>query len=671
MAKKKGVLNKLDALLVNATTQLSKENIDNRLKENIQLFKSIGASFIDEYVDYSAKDLCISSNNDKTVNLKNQHDNTLVYPDNPMRFCEEQVDVYINNPCFVTQQSSLVNEDFFFQPRYENDIKKPVLDKLNAFKGDIKKPIGLCLVYGCGLGFHLLALIKKLDIRHLCIIDNDKDSFYASLNVFEWQKIIAAYQGEGRSLSLYIGQDPSHTLICLRHLILEQGLHHTVNMLYYQHLNSASAQHFYQAFVKDFNMLNAQVGFFEDEHLSLSHTFKNIESGLNVLDKLSPLDKAPPVFILGNGPSLDMQINFIKQYQQNALVISCGSTIGSLYKAGIVPDIHLEMERTKETYDLNIQLTDKAYCQQISCIGLNAVYHRVFALFKQSVMLTKSFDAGGRWLNTLVKTPLPILHFANPTCVNTALSLCLSLGMSEIYLLGIDLGMKDEAQHHASISQYYDDEVDMLYGVERATMTVPANFGGEVKTTYFLNLCRATIEMLLAHSQKANVYNLNDGALIEGTQPLSIDKARECLSTLLPVDKKAFRDGLLQSHFSPIKGFDSHIEKDKIIKELNIIKQILQKSFLPDSIVSLNDLLTAIDSGLKNIRQLHKTSPLAWHYLNGSVLSFCHLLYFVCMMAESDVEMKREYTRVVNIIERFKQDCVMLIDSFTRDNHGE
>ena len=55
-----------------------------------------------------------------------------------------------------------------------------------------------------------------------------------------------------------------------------------------------------------------------------------------------------PVFVVGNGPSLDSSLAFLKKNSDDIIIISCGTAIRALLKNNIKPDLHIEMERIPE-----------------------------------------------------------------------------------------------------------------------------------------------------------------------------------------------------------------------------------------------------------------------------------------------------------------------------------
>ena len=119
---------------------------------------------------------------------------------------------------------------------------------------------------------------------------------------------------------------------------------------------------------QEFFLLSSGWGFFDDNIISISHCVENVRKNLPFLITGKSLDENwsnIPVFVVGNGPSLDMAIDTLKKLQDNVIILSCGSALSALHKAGIRPDIHVQVERTKLVPDSHRLLNDADYLKDI------------------------------------------------------------------------------------------------------------------------------------------------------------------------------------------------------------------------------------------------------------------------------------------------------------------
>src|SRR5690606_9240691 len=152
-----------------------------------------------------------------------------------------------------------------------------------------------------------------------------------------------------------------------------------------------------------------------------------------------------PVFILGNGPSLDSHIEFIRKHQPYAIIITAGTALGSMAKTGIKPDFHVEMERNINITDwIKLGTTDE-YRKGITLLCLNTVAPDPVKLFDSTCIAKKPNDVGQYIIEPLLAGKgIQSLQLCNPTVTNAAFSFAVSMGFKEIYFLGVDLGTKTE-----------------------------------------------------------------------------------------------------------------------------------------------------------------------------------------------------------------------------------
>jgi len=182
-----------------------------------------------------------------------------------------------------------------------------------------------------------------------------------------------------------------------------------------------------------------------------------------------------PVFIIGSGPSLDYAVEVIRRCAGKAILVSCGTALGALYRAGIKPDIHVEIERTDVVFRTLSEL-DRKFLKEIPIVGMNTLYPEVFKLGKRGYMFLKPNDTG----SALFPSHLPRLFNSNPTVTAGAISLMAHAGFRRFYLFGVDLGSKEEEKHHSKLSAYYREGSILRSLTPKFDRTLEGNFGGMV-----------------------------------------------------------------------------------------------------------------------------------------------------------------------------------------------
>ncbi|WP_045860444.1 motility associated factor glycosyltransferase family protein [Teredinibacter purpureus] len=464
------------------------------------------------------------------------NNNKSLYSQRPDRYCRAQVNAFLKSP-FIRgigfEKVPVRNNQHLF-PTLINTL---IEEHNNQYKNPhihCAVPIGFMIITGCGLGYSLEDITHRLDVRHLCIVDPNPDSFYASLHSIDWQKILNHFTTEGRSIRFFIGVDETQVIRHIRTLRDEIGLHNLVYTAIFQHFNSPLEASFVQHYLREYPLIASGTGYFDDEQIGLAHTAAHLHSGVRLFNQRKPATALPPAYIIGNGPSLDQHIDYLKKHGKNALLFSCGTAISSLAKVGIKPDFHIETERTAIIKGYLENGTTTEYRKGITLLCLNTVAPSVVNLFDETYVAVKPNDAGELLLTALQNQDtneeafLP-LAICNPTVTNAGLSFALAMGFENIQLFGVDLGMKSGRAHHSALSIHMDIERKTQkqgftsFEDEKTHYAVPANFGGTLATHPILHDTNVNMALLLSLYTQSDrrfvVYNPNDGAFIDGTRP--------------------------------------------------------------------------------------------------------------------------------------------------------
>lgn len=96
---------------------------------------------------------------------------------------------------------------------------------------------------------------------------------------------------------------------------------------------------------------------------------------------------------------MDNSISFIEKNKEHAIILSCGSAISALHKAGIKPDIHVETERTKMVYDFLLTLNDPEYLKDIFFLSTDVIHPDCATLFNRSALFFKLSEPGAEIFN--------------------------------------------------------------------------------------------------------------------------------------------------------------------------------------------------------------------------------------------------------------------------------
>ena len=561
----------LERLLRKMEVEQKLAEMNLQFAQNLEAIRALDENLYDEFRNYQPKTLRIEVDNEGLVNLRHIQTGDLAYNEDPRIQSGKQVDAFLRAPAPLVINGGHNNESS--NPKYrfarminrlQEDLGNPTLD----FADFEKKPLPLLVVNGVGFGYHIELLIERLDIMGVVINDGSKDSFFASLFTIDWQRIIDYFRMRGRFMLVQFDKEPRPLISSIKGAISSAGAGHLGSLFYFSHIKSDMNNAFEDIFKREVGTLLEGAGFIEDEQVGLAHTVQNLIDAKPLLRSVGAV-KDLPVFVIGNGPSLDNLLPYIKKNEAKAILISCGTTLSTLFKAGIKPDIHVEQERPYAIKQWLERGTTPDYRAGIKMIGLNTVHPETLGLFNDSYIIAKPNDIGTDFLRHIGIPDLMEAPFSNPTVVNFGFSVAVLLGFRNVTLLGADFGMHDADKHHATSSIQFD--VAEREDSQRLNMLeVKGNLRDKVLTQYFLNIGRQNIEQFLIDLDGMTVMNPNDGAYIQGAVPVpegqmkdlsaEIDKPLVCgeifseifevVSDATSVDSKTLKSGFLKPFFN-------------------------------------------------------------------------------------------------------------------------
>lgn len=412
------------------------------------------------------------------------------------------------------------------------------------------------VISGCALSLSFEELLSKSNIKNLFIFEPETDFFYASLFVLPWHTLLEQLDKEGRELYLNVGGRKADYFDEILRQFYRVGAYALAETSFWLNYTTPELNSTFTALKQQLKSVLALGDYFDHAKYGLNQTLSNLASdALLMLEATATAaTTATPVFIVGNGPSLDQAVAQIRHYQSFAIVVSCGTALKALLAYGIVPDYHVEIEQNATTYDHLQHTCEPEKLQQITLISFSSIHPATRALFKQALLVFKESEAPTIVfkydVEALLQKPLSSISYAFPTAANMALSFMLRLGHKQIYLFGVDFGQADPRYHHSKKSIYYTKTGAESYDYSKANpehIRVRGNFREFVYTKSEFDLARKVCEMQLKdYRGRVEIYNCSDGAFIQGAIPLFPDNillANEC-------DKADYFRAITDQHFT-------------------------------------------------------------------------------------------------------------------------
>ncbi len=238
-------------------------------------------------------------------------------------------------------------------------------------------------------------------------------------------------------------------------------------------------------------------------------------------ERYGHLYRNKPAIIVSSGPSLDKNVHHLKDFQGQALILSCDGSLATLERQGIKPDVAASVERIWKTYEVFYK--DRIIDPDIVFSGPAVVRPEIPARFEGRKFLSvfKDKDVYGRLMNEItldnkgaIWTGTSVAHFL--------MSFADNLGCNPIILIGQDLSYSLEGISHAG-----DTEIKEKVDIEKAEVWVRDYNGNDIPSTYVWKMFLKTFEDMVRNTDKTVIDATEGGALIKGTGIKSLRKTLE------------------------------------------------------------------------------------------------------------------------------------------------
>ena len=264
--------------------------------------------------------------------------------------------------------------------------------------------------------------------------------------------------------------------------------------------------------VEDFKQLTLETyranargwGSFEDEMIGLKNAFANAKNApfLRLDSKLKT-----PICVVGSGPSLESNIDFIRANQDKMLIFSCGTALKVLKAHNIIIDFQIEIERVP--YLAKVLQSSNLGKTATLCASL--VNPKVLEISQDSTLFMRGGSAAS-YIFDEIATQITPLEFCAPFVGNAGFSLACAMS-EEIIMCGMDCGFVRGFAKHASGSIYGDERTE----IPLDCFKVEGNRDDfEVFSNAIFSLSKESFALAIAHYKPKSVHNLSFGAKIRG-----------------------------------------------------------------------------------------------------------------------------------------------------------
>ena len=458
-------------------------------------------------------------------------------------------------------------------PIFENSVSG-YADILNHIQNNqdpksLMQNIGKFIFFGVGLGTHIVQIDAKISAKVYLIIEDDLELFRLSLFTTPYHKlseksklIFSVFDTKSQfsnKASYFLDSD----FYCNHYLKYFHMLNHTEEKYQQFQLQIASQSHynfFYSAILEQYLR--------PLEYLHQHFKF------LNILQKHEQKSLGKnPVLLLAAGPSLQSNMIWLRENHQKFIIVAVSAVLGILEREGIKPDIAIHIDGFERSAILFEELQDITFFDEtIFLLSARTPNTIVSSLNKESIFFFENGTSYKKELGNL-----------SAFCVgSTTYFLLIALGVSELYLLGLDLAL-DFNTGKTHISDHPDSralntsvslgELDSIT-FKDTVIKIDGNLRPTVFTTpdfaYSVDVINTISSGFKQEAQR--VYNLNDGAKFSNT--LSTHPTSLCMNDFADIDKKSLHTTMYKEFNKNSSDCLSDNESSEIIKRIHHAKNI-------------------------------------------------------------------------------------------------
>ena len=326
---------------------------------------------------------------------------------------------------------------------------REVLDEEIAIEG-LQEVEGLYL-FGLSLAsnfFNLQEWLEAKQDRHLIVVDYD----LGSLSAFLTSQVAPLILKHPRvHLRFPLAQDRLESLFqeCAQDFPIEKI--HFIASSEYAKKHEESIEGWQRLLYIE---TTKQHALFQEQfynHLFFRNSLANMKTDLSafIANDLKNGFQGVPAIICGAGPSLEKDLEKLKHLYDKAIIISAGSSIAALSRAGV--DFHMAM--AIDPNDEEVRRFKENVVFETVLIYVNRLHNGVFTTLNGSFGALQT-PAGGRALQAIKKAlkieaqPLPEGFGLDAMSVTTtALELTTHMGCSPIILTGVDLAYTGDKRY--------------------------------------------------------------------------------------------------------------------------------------------------------------------------------------------------------------------------------
>lgn len=452
-----------------------------------------------------------------------------------------------------------------------------ILNYVQKNKNDEKlmRKIEKFIFFGIGLGIHVLKIDEKISAKTYFIIEDDLELFRLSLFTTPYYKLAQ------KSKLLFSVFDSKQEFSGKATNFLTQDFYYNHYLKYFHMLNHADEKfwEFHIQIASQSHNLFFYNAILEQELRPLDY-LQNKFKFINILRDYSKNSLGnKPVILLAAGPSLQKNISWLKENQNKFIIIALSAVLSILEKEQIKPDIVTHIDGLEESIIHFTKLKDISFFDKtLFLISSRTPREIVDILKKQNIFFFESSSGYKKEFGNL----------SAPCVGSTTYLLLLALGVSKLYLLGLDLALDSKTGQTHSGGHEYSKNLEISGSIEEKDSitfkhsVIPAegNFEQKVYTTPEFLVSISSINAASTSFKKStqHVYNLSDGAKFSNTVPTNTESLS--MNTFVAIDKEALYKETykeFEKNSSSELSIDEYMAVEDKIKHSKNIRKVIEE----------------------------------------------------------------------------------------------
>ncbi|GGM35413.1 hypothetical protein GCM10011351_21870 [Paraliobacillus quinghaiensis] len=450
--------------------------------------------------------------------------------------------------------------------KYNNLIVNEEVDKLNYSKNGLYFILGLSdvksivtIFNNATKGSAILCIEPNPEMFHFIISNYDLTELFSRKNFY---LLVTDYE----SIPEYFGGFLTKKSLITKTSNLQFYTSHYLE--YYEKLKVLQLQKSFIDIIKTelFSLGNST----RDTLQGLLQNLLNLKTFCKTMsvNKIKNQYSSLPVVIVSAGPSLEKNINHLKEIpRENILIFAVDTSLVKLLDIGITPDAVFSIERVVQVYDYFYK--DIKIPKDTVFVGPLVVYPKIIEQFTEDRMIIplRENDAVNTWLNTLVLGESEQISMG-ASVAHLAFSFARYIGCNPIIFIGQDLAYGTDGLTHSKGTVYDKDKIPHR---KQEEFFVDGYFEQDVKTTRTWKHFTNWFEKEFYNTEQLIINATEGGAKIRHSEQMTLRNALRKYASKPITPIYQFVDKNYEPVFDDHKGIEKRIvDESEKLKEFSI-----------------------------------------------------------------------------------------------------